>query len=136
MGQFPGRSQQPNSSVSILISTTGNANMADSSIPRECFLDLMGPPNCLLSVPGNPGTPRNTSAVHAVQGDPTPPSPELGHWMPGYAGDGIFPGWTGRRSSCIVCIPSFARADGSVSCIYHTEPLARVRSFRLTITSN
>jgi len=133
VGQFPGRSQQPNSSVSILISTTGNANMADSSIPRECFLDLMGPPNCLLSVPGKQVTPRNTSAVHAVQGDSPP---DAGHWMPGVTGDRTFPGWAPRRSSCIACIPSFARADGSVSCIYHTEPLARVRSFRLTITSN
>jgi hypothetical protein len=106
---------------------------ADSSIPRERFLDLMGPPNFLLSIPGNPGCFRNMSAVHAVQGDP---SSFLGHWMPSSTGAGVSLEWTGRRSSsCIVCIPNFVRADGSVSCIDHTELLARVRGFRLTITS-
>ena len=120
-----------NPSVSILISSTGSANMSsDSSIPRECFLDFMEPPNCLLSMPGNPGTSRNTSAVHTVQDENCQFSD---HVFPCY---GMKPGRIARpQSSCTVCILSFARADGSVSCLCHTEPLARVRGFRLTLTS-
>ena len=104
---------------------------ADSNIPRECFLDLMEPLNCLSSMPANPGSSRNTSAVQTVQGDHFHLS---GHWRTPMF-NGTILDWRGSRSSCTVCIPSFARADGSVACLRPTEPLARVRGFRLTITS-